>query len=175
MKKQVASENQQLLQNILQQWIAFKRYVLKAFGQEPVTPEDEQEFLEVKSQINKIGRILTERMKELGFEGEKIGSMLRQCISVSQLRGMPVADRRGLYKEWHSIYVNLNQAQGAVAFIAEGWVPKIVSTKTGTTIAEIKSQKGLQKAKKKGMGGLVVTLIIAVAVIGAVAFFLLSR
>lgn len=173
MKKQDAVENQQLLNSIIQQWLAFKRFVLKAYSQEPITPEDEQEFLEVKSQINKVGRMLSDRLKNLGYQGDKIGSMLRQCISVSQLRAMPVPERRGLYKEWHSISINLSQAQGMVDFIAQGWEPRIANTKSGYSIADIKGRK--DKGKKKGKAGMIVTVIIILAVVGGAAFVLMNR
>lgn len=175
MKKQEASENQQLLNNILQHWLTFKRFVLKAFSQEPVTPEDEQEFLEAKSHINKITRMLSERIKALGFEGDKIGGILRTCISVSQLRGMPVPDRRGLYKEWHSIYVSLNQAQGAVDFIGEGWEPRTAPAKAGTSIADIKGGVAGAKTKKKGKKGMLITGFTVLAIIGAIVYFVMNQ
>ncbi len=173
MKKQAAAENLQLSKSVLDQWIVFKRHFLKAFTQDPISPEEEQEFLEVKSQISKISRVLNERLKDLGFDGEKISNILRQCISVGQLRAMPVPDRRNLYKEWHAIYINLNRVLGATEFVGQGWVPAVIDAKTDTSIASIKSRlaKG-EKGKRKGKVGIIVAVVVLVAAAAAVAYFL---
>jgi len=173
MKKQDATENQKVVSEVLQQWLGFKRFVLKAFGQEPISPEDEQEFLEIKSNVNKVGRLLNERVKDIGFEGDKVGAILRQCISVSQLRSMPVPERRGLYKEWHSIFVNFNYVLGAVEMFAEGWIPRAVESKGGTTIADIKGQKAGAKQKKSKKKIIIAVVVLLVA--GAAAYFIFGQ
>ncbi len=173
MKKQVVTENQQLSKSILDHWIVFKRHFLKAFTQDPISPEEEQEFLEVKSQISKISRVLNERLKDLGFDGEKISNILRQCISVGQLRAMPVPDRRNLYKEWHAIFISLNRVLGATEFVGLGWVPVVIETKTETSIASIKSRLAAgEKGKRKGKIGILIGVVVLVVAAVAVAFFM---
>jgi hypothetical protein len=169
MKKQDAIENHKVLSDTLQKWLVFKRHFLKAFTQEPISPEDEQEFLEVKSQVNKNSRLLSQRLKEVGYEGDKISNVLRQCISVAQLRAMPIPDRRGLYKEWHAIFVKLNQVDGALEFMARGWVPRALDRQTGTSISDIKRMGGgAAKRKKKTLKVVIVlvVLVLAGAVVG---------
>ena len=176
MKKQAVAENQQLSKSILDQWIAFKRHFLKAFTQDPISPEEEQEFLEIKSQISKVSRILNERLKDLGFDGEKISGILRQCISVGQLRAMPVPDRRNLYKEWHAICINLNRLVGATEFVGQGWVPVVIDAKVETSIASIKSRLSRgEKGKRRGKAGIIVAVVVLVVVAAAVAFFAMNQ
>ncbi len=171
MKKQIALENLQVLDATLQKWLLFKRHFLKAFTQEPLTPEDEHEFLEIKSEVAKNSRLLTERLKDIQFGGDKIGNILRQCISVDQLRSLPVPDRRGLYKEWHVIFVYLSQARGALEFISAGWEPRVIEVKEGMSIRDIKAG-GKAEAKKKPIGKIIAIVVVLIAVAGGVYYFL---
>jgi len=174
MKKHVALENLQIVDTTLQRWLVFKKHFLKAFTAEAITPGDEQEFLEIKSEVSKNARILNERLKDIPFGGDRIGAILRQSISVDQLRSLPVPDRRGLYKEWHAVFVYLNQARGALEFIAQGWIPRFVAVKEGTSIAAIKSGTSDRKKKKSLVKPIVITVIVLLALAGG-AYYYLNR
>lgn len=125
MKKAQVLEVAALSQSALEQWLGFKRFFLKSFTQEPIETEDETAFLEVKSQIARSLRSLSERIneREFYFGGDKAGTLMRQAVSVAHLRSLPAADRRTLYKDWHTIFVHLSRTVGAFKFLSEGYVP----------------------------------------------------
>jgi len=158
MKKQPVLENLGLVQNTLEHWLSFKRYVMKGFGEDAITPEDETGFLEVKSSVAKNIRSLTERLKEVGnfdFGGTIVRDQLNKCVSVGHLRALPMSDRRAMLKEWHVVFVRLSRTVGALKFISEGYVPQVPGAK-----------------KKKGgppkgaiIGVVAVVVIVAVAVV----------
>lgn len=176
MKKPSPAENLQILEAMLEKWHAFKRHFLKSFTQEPITSEDEKDFLEIKSAVAKNSRALTERLKDLNYSGEKINNILRQSISASQLRTMPIPDRRGLYKEWHSIFIHLSWLRGGLQFMAQGWVPRAISTgPTGTSVRDIKSgASAVAPGKNKSNKGKVIVGIIVLAAIGGAVYYFLN-
>ncbi|MCB2155737.1 hypothetical protein KQI84_12705 [bacterium] len=155
-----------MVQNTLEQWLSFKKYLNKSFGEEDVTPEDESNFLEVKSAVARNVRSVGERlkeMKELDYGGSAIRDLLNKCVSVGHLRALPAADKRALYKDWHGVFVRLSRTVGALKFMSEGYIPR--------------SQRAAGK-KKKGGGGskgkVIAIVVVVVAVVGGIAYALLG-
>jgi len=167
MKKQVIEENLALVQNTLEQWLSFRRYMTKAFSEAEIASPDETDFLEVKSAIAKNVRNLGERMKEIGAldYGEKsIRELLNKCVSVSHLRNLPPRDQSGLRQEWHVVFVRMSRSVGALKFLSEGYVPQ-------TAAKGRKRRKGLGKG---AIAGIVAAVVVVVAVIAAFALGLVG-
>lgn len=161
MKKNPVADNLGLVQGTLEQWLTFKKFLLLAFSKDEISHDAEGSFLEIKSVVARNVRTLGERAKDMGGldYGDKImRELLNKCVSATSVRALPEADKRNLYKQWHTVYVRLSRAVGALKFMSEGYVP-VVATKGGK-----------KKGKGGGKGGMVaigVGLAI-VAVIGAV-------
>jgi len=139
-------------QNLLQHWLKIKLFFAKAITDEPITRDDEQAFLETKSDITKIQRVLGAKLPEgVGFGVDKMQEMLRQSISIDHLRTLPTADRRGLLSMWHYVFIYLSQAVGALQFLVEGYVPPPrISKRRGASIDELKKTAAGTKRSKVG-------------------------
>lgn len=152
MKMPQIQENLGLAQSALEQWLGFRRYLAKAFSEDPIASEEESGFLEVKSQIARSIRAVGERIKEKEYYegGDKANTLLRQCVSVGHMRSLNAADRRQLLKDWHMVFIQLSRAVGAFKFLSEGFQPpprkRSAAGGGGTTIASI---KGVGAQKKK--------------------------
>lgn len=161
-------------QHLLEQWMKFKKYLTKSFTQEPISMDEESDFLETKSKIAKFQRMVGERVKDTFYCGaDKIQALTRQCISIMHLRSLPIIDRRNLLIEWHKVYVIITRLAGALQLIKEGYILK-AKAKAGTSIASVKAGASSgKKAKKKIDSAAVMKYIIIIAILaGAVVFFL---
>lgn len=158
MKKQAVDENLTLVQNTMELWLSFKRFMGKAFSDAEVGTGDETDFLEVKSSLSKNLRTLAERIKLVGNidYGEKnIRELLTKCVTVGHLRGLPKNDQKNLRKEWHGVFIKLSRTVGALKFLSEGYVPPAPAAKG---------------KKKKGASPMVIGIVIAViALVGLIA------
>lgn len=168
-KKKELTDYQALAKVTLEKWLTIKRLILKAYGEAPIEPGDEAEFLDAKSVIAKGARVLSEKMKPLEFTGEKISALLRQTTTVAQLRSLPAADRKNLFKEWHMIFLQLCRLQGALEMLGEGWTHVSAGAAAATSAAGIKSG-GAQK--QSGKGKIIAIVVIVLAALAAAAYFL---
>ncbi len=191
MKTQVISGNLEGFKNLLQLWVSFRTYFQRSFTSEPISRQEEQDFLELKSTLAKSHRALAQRSNELFYYGgDKILEILRQSISVGHLRALPIGDKRTLYTNWHSVFVYLSRTVGAYRFLAEGFVPLLREKRGGVvSVAKIKAMaatggRGLGKKGKRGQESFeflsskklwIVLIIIAVIVVAAGILFVLSQ
>jgi len=122
-KKKTPEERELLLKEtraLLNQWMRIREYLLLAFQNDPITREQEQAFLELKSETARSQRVVSSKIPEdLKFGSDKITDFLRQAISVAHLRGLPMADKRGLVSVWHVASVMLHRAVGALEYVIE--------------------------------------------------------
>lgn len=171
MKKNAFDENLTLVQNSLEYWLSFRKFMLKSFTDVELLTEDEANYLEVKSCIARNLRAMGERLKEIGnFDfGEKtMRELLTKCVSVTHLRALPVSDKRALQKEWHGVFIRLSRTVGALKFMSEGYVPSVAG-------------KGGKKRPSGGGGsskGMIIAIVVVVGLLvvvgGVVALFALG-
>ncbi|MDK2973135.1 MAG: hypothetical protein PWP23_2890 [Candidatus Sumerlaeota bacterium] len=169
MKKAVIDEHLSLVQGTLEQWLTFKKFLLLAFSNEPITSEAEGNFLEIKSAVARNIRTLGERVKDTGGidYGDKIvRELLNKCVSATSVRSLPDADKRTLYKQWHTAFVRLSRSVGALKFMSEGYVPQSGG----------KGKKGKKSGGAKSGMGMTITIIAILLLLGggavAALFFL---
>ncbi len=191
MKTQVIAGNLEGFKNLLKLWVSFRKYFQRSFTSEPISRQEEQDFLELKSTLAKNHRALAQRSNGLFYHGgDKILEILRQSISVGHLRALPIGDKRTLYTNWHTVFVYLSRTVGAYRFLAEGFVPLLREKKGGiVSIAKIKAMAGtrgdgLGKKGKRGQESFeflsskklwIILIIIGVIVVAAGIFFVLSQ
>lgn len=128
---------------LLDYWIKLKSFILLAFGDKELTVDHEQQFLALMTGLQKQERaVLQFAPRDIDFGSGKMGDMLRNAISLDHLRDQPESDKEKLYGDWHSIYILMTRAVGAMAFVAEGY--KHVSV--------VQSETGLSDIKKGRSG-----------------------
>ena len=159
------AENVSLVQSVLEKWVALKTYLLKGFETGEIAIDDESHFLEIKSEVTRGIRSLSERLGETKLDyGDKIvRELLGKCVSVTHVQGLPIADKRSLLKEWHRAFILMSRTSGALAFLGEGYVPK-APKKTSV------KQSGGGSGAKNYITGIIVLVVLAAAV-----YFLYQR
>ncbi|MEQ8822689.1 MAG: hypothetical protein RLY93_20825 [Sumerlaeia bacterium] len=160
MKTQQVDEALAVAQQTLEQWLSFRKFMLKAFSDDPLAAEEETNFLDVKSAMTRNTRALDECTRAAGkldYGSKEIQELRNKCVSMQHLRGLPQNDRLGLYQEWHKVFVRLSRTVGAFKFMSEGFVP-----------ADPKKKK---KGGKGGGGGkgAMIGVVVAVVVLGGAA------
>jgi len=156
-------------QQLLRQWESLRTLAL--MGLDPnahIGGEQERNFLDLKSAISTAGKPIQATLpKELSFNEGKISSILKNCVSLSHLRGIGDKDRETLLADWHEVWLQLTRSVGGIEMVSQGWKP--LEKKSGaTTIAGIKGRK---KAKGFGAKQIVIGLaVIAGLAIGAMYF-----
>lgn len=173
------------LKQLYELWLKFRKYYLKAFTTEPITREEEQEFLEIKSEIARYQRVLSEEVhRSLYFAGDKAIELLRKSISVGHLRTLPQVDKQLYYKLWHYIFIYISRTLGAYQFFAEGFIPPKQTTpqEEAVTISKVKSMAGTEgesdatrKKKSKASGGKIFGIILLVVIIVIAVLVLTQR
>lgn len=152
MKPNEVEESLQLSRQMLQMWMQLKRFFIKANSNEPLTKDDERQFLEIKSETAKLQRTLSEKLKDqIKYGAEQIQNLLRQTISVAHMRNLPVTDRRNLFKDWHIVYIQLTRLVGGLEFAQQsGHIPRGAKKGGGEqTISGLKAGTRAVKAKKE--------------------------
>jgi len=165
------------LKEINKQWIAIKKYLMKAFTKEPVTTEIEQQFLDTKSKTSKYLRVLAQKIDphQFKYEPDKITGLLRQAISIVHLRGLPLADRKNLVVLWHEVFIRITQVLGAFEFIATGYQPMKKERKDTSIAALKKGASSGGKEEKEGSGKTIIIVVLVILIVGAVFIVLKGR
>jgi len=176
-KKKKPTKTEELVsaaENVVSLWVEFRKCFRRAFGSHEITPQEEQHFLEIKSNLSRLQRVLAQRLPE-GFKyGSKgITELMAQCVSIASLRELPVNDKKGLYLEWHKAFISLQNLRGILDMMEEGHHIAFETTqaKSGNLKQDM---KGGGKKKGEGMAKLG-KAVVSIAVIGAVAWFLFMK
>jgi len=164
-------------QTLLQLWLKTRGFLNKATTEEPVTRDDEQQFLETKSEVSKYQRtVATKLPPDVSFGADRMQEILRQSISIGHLRALPKNDKNNLIVNWHYVFINLSRALGCLQFLAEGYVPPPRVRTGGTGIKDMKGAARSESEKPKPKGALKKpSTYIILAIIGAAVYFVMNR
>lgn len=109
---------------LLDLWMRTKLVFLKAFGNEPITEEQENAYLQLKSEIQRLYRSISEELTPgLKFEGDLMIESMKNAISMEHLRGSSPQDRQKYFSIWHQVYIRLTRTLGALDVIHAGYYP----------------------------------------------------
>lgn len=137
-------------QQLLQLWVRLKAFFVKADGTDPISREEEQAFLDTKSEISRSQRTISTKLPlGLSIAPERLQEILRQSISISHVRVMPKSDRAVLLANWHYVFIYLSQAVGGFQLVAEGYDPPPRAAKKGTGLKDLKGAAAHTGKKKK--------------------------
>lgn len=165
MNRKEVPELLDLVQNTLGQWIRYRQFFIKGYGEEPISPDDEVEFLETASSLSQNLRKMGQRMdeKRMPTRKKEMSAQLKQAISITHFRNLPNPDKEAFYRQWHVSLMYLSRTVGALKFINEGYVPRATAKKGG------RKAKGGGKGMKK-----ILVVLIVLALVGGGGYFLLG-
>lgn len=176
LKAEYLQETSREIRTLLELWEKVHEALEKAQGTEPITKEEEQDFLRVKSDGTKYHRILKKkltdqatRIKRLDFAYDKMLEILRSSISIAHLRALPPSDVKKMRSDWHKINVQLHYVKGAYEFLASDQVN--LSRVAKRTRAATRGER--LRALLKNRRFVVAAVAVIVLAGGAAAFFLL--
>jgi hypothetical protein len=107
-------------------WMQIKLVFLKSFGSGELTPGHEHAYLQLKSDISRINRAVSERLTAgLKFDSEKLMEMLKNAITMEHLRNQPSNEKQNIYAMWHRIYIKLTRTLGALEIMQAGYYPHV--------------------------------------------------
>ena len=157
-------------------WMDFRKTIRRAFANQPTGMNDEQQFLELKSHLARLQRIMAQRLPE-GFRygARNMTELMAQAISISSLREMPPPDKKAFYGRWHQVHISLQHLLGILDLLGEGCVVKFETSKAKS--GNIKEDIGLTGGSgKKGdtrKKAFLVFLLLAAA--GAAAWYMTNK
>jgi hypothetical protein len=176
-KKKKPTKTEELVssaENVISLWVEFRKCFRRAFGSHEITPQEEQHFLEIKSNLSRLQRVLAQRLPE-GFKyGSKgITELMAQCVSIASLRELPANDKKGLYQEWHKAFISLQNLRGILDMMEEGH--HITFETTQAKSGNLK--KDMRGGDKKEVGAMAKygKTVVTIAIIGAVVWFLYTK
>ncbi|MCE5230782.1 hypothetical protein LLG95_14490 [bacterium] len=112
------------IKKLLEAWMRIKLIFQKAFGEGPITPEHENAYLQLKSEVSRLYRMVSDRLpRGLAFEGDKMMEMLKNAMTMEHLSNQGAAERQNYYAGWHRIYLKITRALGALEVMKSGYYP----------------------------------------------------
>lgn len=154
-------------QQLLTLWLQAKNALAKAFTDAPISPEEERQFLEVKSSVSQFTRLVSQKLPpDVKIGGERMQDLLRQAISIAHLRGLPQSDKQTLIANWHASFIQLARAVGCLQFITEGYQPQ-AKTAPG--------RSGVVVKKKSADWGGRLKIVIILAIIAGAIYWVMNR
>ncbi len=124
LKQEYVEKTSRELETLLELWLKVREFLGIAMRNDPISKEQEADFLKVKSDGTKYHRILKKkltdaetRIKRLDFPYDQMIEILRGSISIVHLRALPEADLKKIRTEWHRIQVGLCSVVGAYEFL----------------------------------------------------------
>lgn len=135
---------------LLEIWLRIKLALQKAFSKGELSREQENAFLQLKSDLSRTYRQIAERLpKDLAFDGDLMIEMMKNAISMQHLQNQAVNDKRNMFTAWHKIYVKMTRTYGALEVIDQGYYPSIHRDLLKSTKPAAKTGKpGKAKSKK---------------------------
>jgi len=123
---QGVDELQEHVKKLLELWMRIKLVFNKAFGEEAITREHEATYLQLKSEISRIYRIISDKLAAgLKFDGDKMLEMLKNAMTMEHLHVQAPGERQVLYRLWHVIYIRLTRTLGALEVMQSGYYPHL--------------------------------------------------
>lgn len=111
---------------LLEIWMKIKLVMIKAFGEDELTREHETGYLQLKSEVSRILRIIADKLPPgLRFDSDRALELLKNAMSMEHLQKMPPAERQATYKTWHAIYIRLTRSLGALETMKLGYFPHL--------------------------------------------------
>jgi hypothetical protein len=158
---------------IAMHWSEFRKTIRRAFANQPVGANEEQHFLELKSNLARLQRIMAQRLPE-GFRyGAKgMTELMAQAISISSLREMPTPDKKAIYGRWHQVHISLQHLLGMLDLLGEGYPVKFEAAKAKS--GNIKEDIGLTGDNKKSGDAKkkAILVVVLIAAAGAAVWYL---
>lgn len=112
------------IKKLLEAWMRIKLIFQKAFGDGPLTPEHENAYLQLKSEVSRLYRLVSDRLpRGLAFDGDKMMEMLKNAMTMEHLHNQSASERQGYYSTWHRIYLKITRALGALEVMKSGYYP----------------------------------------------------
>lgn len=112
------------LQNLLQMWMKIRKVFVVSFSGRPITSEQENTYLQLKTEISRVYRGTADRLsKGLHFDGDKMTELLKSAMTMEHLSGHEPDTQRKILASWFSIYIKMTRSLGALETIKTGYYP----------------------------------------------------
>lgn len=99
------------LENYVECWKQFNHYINLARSKK-FSPEDENQFLELKSVIAQELELILDAVEAGGINRDEIHSVLSSAPSIRFLSELSEASLRGLENQWHKIFITWQSILG---------------------------------------------------------------
>jgi hypothetical protein len=137
------------MKNLLESWMRNKLAIQKAFGKGPITKEQENAFLKLKSDLSRLYRQVAEKLPdELQFDGQAMIEMMKNATTMQHMHGLPPGEKRNYFAQWHRLYVLMSRTYGALEVVNEGYYPQLHRDLMKPKGERAKSKKKKKKSKK---------------------------
>ncbi len=110
-------------QDFLEKWQKFNQMVQRAYRQEEITQQDEEEFLRLKSELARRHQYLLEYSGEEYKMGLPITSYLSDTVTLKNMQGIHFDFYKKLCGQWHATFLALNAALGYLMVHMEEQTP----------------------------------------------------
>ncbi|MFH1741341.1 MAG: hypothetical protein ABIH23_20245 [bacterium] len=111
------------VQKFLDLWQQLNGMFQRAYRQEDVSQQDEEEFLKLKSTLARRHQYLMEYLSEEYDMGMPITALLSDMVTLNNMQGIHSDFYRKLRAQWHTTFLALNSALGYLMVHLEEQTP----------------------------------------------------
>jgi hypothetical protein len=120
----VVATMHQNAKRLLDLWLRVRLVIIRAFGNAEIDDKQEAEFLELKSEIQRLYRVISDELtRGLLFDGDQMMDLLKNAINIEHLRAVSPKERQKTLSIWHNVYIKLTRTLGALEVIEAGYYP----------------------------------------------------
>lgn len=114
MEDPILNRNLEETKELQTRWTQFRDFYLAASKGQPVTPQVEAKFLELKSRIAMLHDGLMGGLKKDQKTGMNVMSIVSECILLSRVANTSDAERQKFEFDWNECYLMINDTVGAM-------------------------------------------------------------
>ncbi len=177
-KKNKTQELAEATDKVIGLWLKLRSIFRKTVEQKEIEPEDEHNFLELKSHVARLQRFIGLRLPEnYKFGSSNISDLMKQVVSLQALSDQPEQDKSELYNKWHQSYIMLQQLRGVIDVMLEGFPVTFegVRRSSGNIKQDLQGDRGKSGKKAQKASKNLVTAVVSILVVGAVGYYLFKK
>lgn len=177
-KKSKTEELCEATDKVIAQWLEMRTTFRSSLDLEEVPADLEHQFLELKSQIARLQRFISQRLPEnYRFGSSHMSDLMSQVVSLQAFREMPEQDKKNLYADWHESFIMLQQLRGVIDVMLEGFPVTFEAAKrsSGNIKKDFQSDLKRKKPLMQTQAGTLIKVVVALAALAGAFWYMRLR
>ncbi len=112
MRDRKLEKNIARLESLIERWKQLSQYLDRGFQQQPIDPQDEAAFLELKSNIAREYELMMTTLGPMADRNDKVLRLLNVAPSLQSLRELEEGMDKKVVADWHGVFIAMQALLG---------------------------------------------------------------